>query len=109
MGANSIDVVASRIEAEKAGAAVDRVTGRNDAALVILGVKTSLYEPVQTDEQKAFATVRAQAALRGIVVVQLRDDHGRPEWVASMGARTKAFSNLDDLARWVALVDGKRA
>ncbi|MBT9491494.1 MAG: hypothetical protein IV107_03930 [Paucibacter sp.] len=64
--------------------------------------------PVQATDAKRLATAKARAALRGIVLVESLDDRGAPEWIASLHAMTKAFSSLDDLERWLDLVEGKR-
>lgn len=57
---------------------------------------------------KRVATARARGALRGIVLIESRDDRGQLEWIASLHAMTKAFSSLDDLERWLDRIEGKR-
>lgn len=54
------------------------------------------------------ATAIARAALRGIVLVESTDDRGRPEWIASWNAMTKAFDSLDAVNAWLDRVEGKR-
>ncbi len=46
-------------------------------------------------------TLRARCALLGIVLTVTDDDHGRPLYVATRWAMTKAFSSLDDVADWL--------
>ena len=48
-----------------------------------------------------FATVQARAALAGIVLAATEDDHGRPLFVASRWAMTKAFCSLDEVEAWM--------
>lgn len=58
-------------------------------------------------ERKAFFTLQARAALRGIVVVASRDDRGVPEWIASLHAMCRAFGTLDELSAWLDRVEGR--
>lgn len=57
-------------------------------------------------QHKLASTLRARAALRGIVVVETQDDRGNPEWIASLYAMTKAFGSLDELRAWLDRVEG---
>lgn len=59
------------------------------------------------DQHKLASTLRARAALRGIVVVETQDDRGNPEWIASLYAMTKAFGSLDELGAWLDRVEGR--
>lgn len=58
-------------------------------------------------QHKLASTLRARAALRGIVVVGIQDDRGNPEWIASLYAMTKAFGSLDELSAWLDRVEGR--
>lgn len=51
-------------------------------------------------------TLRARCALLGIVLTVTDDDHGRPLYVATRWAMTKAFSSLDDVAGWLDSIGG---
>lgn len=66
-------------------------------------------EQIKAEERKQYATLQARAALRGIVLVESHDDCGRPEWLASFHAMTKAFSSLQELSAWLDRVEGRRA
>lgn len=52
-------------------------------------------------DAKRLATLKARAALAGVMVLDSKDETGRPEWVATRWALTKAFSSLDELAAWL--------
>jgi hypothetical protein len=56
---------------------------------------------------KQFATLRARAALSGVELYQVDDDVGRPLFIVTKWAMTSAMSTLDDVAAWLARVDGK--
>ena len=60
-------------------------------------------------QQKQAATLKARAALRGIVLIESADDRGRPEWIATWNAMTKAFDSLDDVGRWLGIVEGRQS
>mgnify|MGYP000860901081 CR=1 FL=1 len=59
-------------------------------------------------DAKRVATLKARAALRGIVLVESIDERGRPEWIASWNAMLKAFDSLDAVGSWLDKVEGKR-
>lgn len=50
---------------------------------------------------KALETIRARCALLGIVLVVTDDDQGKPLYVATRWAMTKAFSSLDQVGQWL--------
>lgn len=50
---------------------------------------------------KRLATARARAALAGIAVIESRDDHGRPTFIALRWALTREFASLDELETWL--------
>ena len=50
---------------------------------------------------KALDTLRARCALLGIVLAITENDHGRPLYVATRWAMTKAFSSLDQVGQWL--------
>lgn len=62
----------------------------------------------QPDHAKLEATLKARAALAGVTVHTLQDDRGRPEYIATRWAMTKAFSSLDELAAWLDRVAGPK-
>lgn len=55
------------------------------------------------------ATAIARAALRGIVLIESTDDRGRPEWVATWNAMTKAFGSLAEVDAWLDRVEGRKS
>lgn len=56
------------------------------------------------------STLRARCALLGIVLTDTEDDHGRPLFVATRWAMTRAFSNLDEVGQWLDQIgEGDRA
>lgn len=57
--------------------------------------------------EKLAATLKARAALRGIVLIESADDRGRPEYIATWNAMTKAFDSLDALSVWLDRVEGR--
>lgn len=65
-------------------------------------------EFTEAEKQKRFATLQARAALRGIVLLESHDERGRPEWIASLHAMTRAFDSLDQVDSWLDRVEGKR-
>jgi hypothetical protein len=65
-------------------------------------------EDLEREAQKVWATAQARAALRGIVLVKSHDDRGRPEWIASYHALTRAFGSLEDVLAWLDRVEGKQ-
>lgn len=56
---------------------------------------------------KLTATLKARAALRGIVLVESSDDRGRPEYIATWNAMVKAFDSLDAVNAWLDRVEGR--
>jgi len=59
-------------------------------------------------EQKRLATAKARAALRGIVLQVIESDAGRPEFIASLHALTRAFTSLGDVETWLNRIEGVR-
>jgi hypothetical protein len=55
---------------------------------------------------KSLETIRARCALLGIVLVVTDDDHGKPLYVATRWAMTKAFSSLDQVGQWLDQIGG---
>lgn len=62
-----------------------------------------------TIEAKRLATARARAALRGIVLHQLADDRGRPEFVATQGAWTRSFTTIEAVEAWLDQREGRQS
>jgi hypothetical protein len=58
---------------------------------------------------KRFATLRARAALAGIVLVESTTDHGDTVYIASRWALTKHLASLDDAEHWLNTVMGAQA
>lgn len=50
------------------------------------------------------STLRARCALLGIVLTDTEDDHGKPLYVATRWAMTRAFASLKDLEDWLASI-----
>lgn len=61
----------------------------------------------RSDQAKARETLRARCALKGIVLQVSADDRGRPEYIVTQGAWTRAFSTTAELEGWVDRVEGK--
>ncbi len=57
---------------------------------------------------KALDTLRARCALLGIVLAITENDHGRPLYVATRWAMTKAFSSLEEVGALLSEVEGGR-
>lgn len=64
--------------------------------------------PMAPPAAKRLATLKARAALQGIVLHDLEGDDGAPEYVVSRWAMTRAFRSLDELETWLERVEGKR-
>ena len=60
-------------------------------------------------DAKRVATAKARAALRGIVLHQLADDHGRPEFVATEGPWTRSFGAIEEVEEWLDQREGRPA
>lgn len=65
-------------------------------------------QALQAMEKRA-ATCTARAAIAGVSLHRLADDAGRPEWIATRWALTRAFHSLDDVEAWLARVEGRAA
>lgn len=59
--------------------------------------------------RKQFNTLRARAALNGIVLLETTDDSDKPLYVASRWALTRSFDNLLALSQWLDMVTGAKA
>lgn len=60
-------------------------------------------------DAKRAQTARARAALRGIVLHQLVDDRGRPEFVATEGPWTRSFSTIEAVEAWLDQREGRQS
>lgn len=60
-------------------------------------------------DAKRVATAKARAALRGIVLHHLADDHGRPEFVATEGPWTRSFTNIEAVEVWLDQREGRQS
>ena len=58
-------------------------------------------------DPKRLATLKARAALAGVVVHDLEDDRGQPEYIATKWALTKSLHSLDALEAWLDRVAGQ--
>lgn len=58
-------------------------------------------------DTKRFATLRARAALAGVELHRSTDDHDRPLYCAVKWAMVRHLSSLDEVAAWLAQVDGR--
>lgn len=56
---------------------------------------------------KRLANLRARCALVGVELYATTDDHDRPLYCCVKWALCKHMRSLDELAAWVASVDGK--
>jgi len=62
----------------------------------------------EAEQRKRYATLQARAAMRGIVLVESHTERGRPQWIASLHAMTRAFDSLDELDTWLCRVEGSK-
>jgi hypothetical protein len=60
-------------------------------------------------DDKRFATAQARAALRGMLLHRIAGDDGRAVFIATYHALTKHFVSVDELERWLDVVDGVRS
>lgn len=75
----------------------------------------ALLDPASPDGQahdaicraKRLATIRARCALQGIELHVLAGDDGRPEYIATKWAMTRAFDDIHELDLWLLRVEGK--
>ncbi len=65
-------------------------------------------EALRTADAKREATAVARAALAGITVHRSTTEAGQAEWIASRWSLTRAFSDLDELERWLDMVTGRK-
>lgn len=65
--------------------------------------------PAAIVDAKRVATAKARAALRGIVLHQLADDRGRPEFICSQGPWTRTFTTIDAVEAWLDQREGRPA
>lgn len=56
---------------------------------------------------KRVANARARAALQGIALHVIEGDDGRPEYICSMHAMTRAFRDVVDVERWLDRIEGR--
>lgn len=57
--------------------------------------------PPVTQHSKALLHQQARAALVGVTVHALHGDDGRPEYIATRWAMTKAHGSLEELSAWL--------
>lgn len=62
---------------------------------------------VTAGDEKRLATLRARAALAGITLHVMEGDAGRPQYIVSRWALTKALDSLEDLQAWLDRVGGR--
>jgi hypothetical protein len=62
--------------------------------------------PQTPAEEKRLSTLMARAALAGIVVHGLENDHGQPVYIVSHWALTRELDSLDELQEWLERVTG---
>jgi hypothetical protein len=62
----------------------------------------------RTVDPKREATAVARAALAGITVHRSTTEAGQAEWIVSRWSLTRAFSDLDELERWLDMVTGRK-
>jgi hypothetical protein len=67
---------------------------------------TQEFTPEQP-EQKAWARFRANCALIGVSAWRSHED-GKTLFIVSRYGRTREFCDMQDAARWIALVSGVR-
>ncbi len=66
-----------------------------------------LQAPAVGQADKRLATAQARAALRGITLTPLQGDDGRPEYIASLHAMTRAFRDLAEVESWLDRIEGR--
>lgn len=63
--------------------------------------------PGPADLRKRLANCKARCALVGGVLHELIGDDGRPEYIVTKWALTRAFRSLDELEAWLPRVEGR--
>lgn len=61
-------------------------------------------EANQEHKRKRLSTITAKAALLGAVVIETEGDFGEKQYIATLGAATKAFDCLEDLEHWLSSI-----
>jgi hypothetical protein len=59
--------------------------------------------------EKAVATAKARAALRGVALHVTEDDHCDPLYVAVQGSMTRHMTSLDEVERFLKLIGAPAA
>ena len=62
----------------------------------------------QHDHQKRLATLQARAALAGVVVNAMENDHGSKVFIVSKWAMTRELPDIDSLESWLQRVGGEK-
>lgn len=82
----------------------------NEKAAEVLNTLATAQENVQGDfTAKRFATLRARAAIAGVTLYAIENDHGAPRYIVSRWNLTRELSSLDAVERWLDLTTGRRA
>jgi len=58
---------------------------------------------------KQFATLQARAALAGVILYRVDDDHGDEVFVVSRWALTRELRSLEEVEEWLDLATGRKA
>ncbi len=59
-----------------------------------------------TEHTKRLATLRARAALAGVTLHVIENDHGKTVYIVSRWAMTRELADLDAVEGWLASVTG---
>lgn len=61
-----------------------------------------------TTPDKAFATLRARAALQGAALIRSEDERGIPRFIVSKWALTRELPDLAAVESWLDRLEGRR-
>ena len=82
-------------------------------ALRAMALAQGQADAVHAAARKRYESLRAQCALLrhmpGTMLHQLEDDVGRPQFIVTWQALTRAFSDLDEVEAWLHKVAGPQA
>lgn len=59
-----------------------------------------------SEDRKTLATLRARAALAGVTLYAIENDHGKTVYIVSKWALTRQLDSLDAAENWLDLVTG---
>jgi len=87
------------------------MTGHEKAAGVLNTPTTANFKidtPILSPTEKQFSTQRARAALAGVTLHELDNDHGETVYIVSRWAMTRELADLGAVEAWLDRVTGAR-